>query len=80
MEDNRLLKFSVLFAVFFECTVCMWASCFTLLSLVALEQQSAHAKEATENMEVAILKTCQSISDLRREVSNSLSCFHPSAL
>ncbi|XP_049890328.1 alpha-catulin isoform X1 [Epinephelus moara] len=31
-------------------------------------QQSVHAKEATEDMEVAILKTCQSVSDLRREL------------
>nr|XP_020462597.1 alpha-catulin isoform X1 [Monopterus albus] len=31
-------------------------------------QQSAHAKEATEDMEVAILKTCQSITDLKREL------------
>lgn len=49
----------------------MWASCFLLLFLVLLEQQSVHAKDATEDMEVAILKTCQSISDLRREVSSS---------
>ncbi|XP_062291700.1 alpha-catulin isoform X1 [Scomber scombrus] len=33
-----------------------------------IEAQSAHAKEATEDMEVAILKTCQSVSDLRREL------------
>ncbi|XP_031178975.1 alpha-catulin isoform X1 [Sander lucioperca] len=33
-----------------------------------VEAQSLHAKEATEDMEVAILKTCQSISDLRREL------------
>uniref|UniRef100_A0A3Q3XIE3 Alpha-catulin n=1 Tax=Mola mola TaxID=94237 RepID=A0A3Q3XIE3_MOLML len=33
-----------------------------------VEAQSVHAKEATEDMEVAILKTCQSISDLRREL------------
>uniref|UniRef100_A0A1A7Y5B5 Alpha-catulin n=1 Tax=Iconisemion striatum TaxID=60296 RepID=A0A1A7Y5B5_9TELE len=32
------------------------------------EAQSAHAKEATEEMEVAVLKTCQSISDLRRKL------------
>ncbi|XP_068558612.1 alpha-catulin [Cebidichthys violaceus] len=32
------------------------------------EAQSVHAKEATEDMEVAILKTCQSVSDLRREL------------
>lgn len=38
---------------------------------VSPEQQSVHAKEATEDMEVAILKTCQSVSDLRREVSSS---------
>uniref|UniRef100_A0A8D0A4J3 Alpha-catulin n=1 Tax=Sander lucioperca TaxID=283035 RepID=A0A8D0A4J3_SANLU len=36
--------------------------------LVNAWQQSLHAKEATEDMEVAILKTCQSISDLRREL------------
>lgn len=47
---------------------------------VSPEQQSLHAKEATEDMEVAILKTCQSISDLRREVSSSLSLLCPSAL
>lgn len=35
-------------------------------------QQSAHAKEATEQVEVAILKTCQSISELRRQVSTRL--------
>lgn len=40
---------------------------------VSPKQQSVHAKEATEDMEVAILKTCQSVSDLRREVSSSLS-------
>ncbi|XP_029022971.1 alpha-catulin isoform X4 [Betta splendens] len=33
-----------------------------------VEAQSVNAKEATEDMEVAILKTCQSISDLRREL------------
>ncbi|XP_058475313.1 alpha-catulin [Solea solea] len=33
-----------------------------------IEAQSAKAKEATEDMEVAILKTCQSVSDLRREL------------
>ncbi|XP_049458593.1 alpha-catulin isoform X2 [Epinephelus fuscoguttatus] len=33
-----------------------------------VEAQSVHAKEATEDMEVAILKTCQSVSDLRREL------------
>uniref|UniRef100_A0A3B5MTA6 Alpha-catulin n=1 Tax=Xiphophorus couchianus TaxID=32473 RepID=A0A3B5MTA6_9TELE len=33
-----------------------------------IEAQSVHAKEATEELEVAILKTCQSISDLRREL------------
>uniref|UniRef100_A0A8C6PC07 Catenin alpha like 1 n=1 Tax=Nothobranchius furzeri TaxID=105023 RepID=A0A8C6PC07_NOTFU len=32
------------------------------------EAQSGHAKEATEEMEVAVLKTCQSISDLRRKL------------
>lgn len=41
--------------------------------LLSSEQQSVHAKEATKDMEVAILKTCQSVSDLRREVSSSLS-------
>ncbi|XP_070702372.1 alpha-catulin [Pempheris klunzingeri] len=35
---------------------------------VWVEAQSVHAKEATEDMEVAILKTCQSVSDLRREL------------
>uniref|UniRef100_A0A3P8VFI6 Alpha-catulin n=1 Tax=Cynoglossus semilaevis TaxID=244447 RepID=A0A3P8VFI6_CYNSE len=33
-----------------------------------IEQQSALAKEATEEMEVAILKTSQSVIDLRREL------------
>ncbi|MEQ2164425.1 hypothetical protein GOODEAATRI_006578, partial [Goodea atripinnis] len=33
------------------------------------QQQSVHAKESTEELEVAVLKTCQSISDLRREVA-----------
>lgn len=33
-----------------------------------VEAQSVHAKEATKDMEVAILKTCQSVSDLRREL------------
>ncbi|XP_042292580.1 alpha-catulin isoform X1 [Thunnus thynnus] len=33
-----------------------------------IEAQSVHAKEATEDMEVAILKTCQSVNDLRREL------------
>lgn len=36
------------------------------------QQHSAPAKEATEQVEVAILKTCQSISELRREVSARL--------
>ncbi|KAM9738391.1 alpha-catulin isoform 2-T2 [Menidia menidia] len=31
-------------------------------------EASVHAKEASENMEMAILKTCQSISELRREL------------
>ncbi|KAM7373070.1 hypothetical protein PAMP_007952 [Pampus punctatissimus] len=33
-----------------------------------IEAQSVHAKEATEDVEVAILKTCQSVNDLRREL------------
>ncbi|XP_068189693.1 alpha-catulin isoform X2 [Antennarius striatus] len=33
-----------------------------------VEAQSGHAKEATEDIEVAILKTCESVSDLRREL------------
>ncbi|XP_074542785.1 alpha-catulin isoform X1 [Halichoeres trimaculatus] len=33
-----------------------------------VEAQSVHAKEATDDMEVAILKTCQSVTDLRREL------------
>ncbi|XP_061598613.1 alpha-catulin [Cololabis saira] len=33
-----------------------------------VEAQSAHAKEPADDMEVAILKTCQSITDLRREL------------
>ncbi|KAM9385571.1 alpha-catulin [Pholidichthys leucotaenia] len=33
-----------------------------------VEAQSIHAKEAPEEMEVAILKTCQGVSDLRREL------------
>lgn len=33
-----------------------------------IEAQSAHAKQPPENMEVAILKTCQGVSDLRREL------------
>lgn len=33
-----------------------------------IEAQSAHAKQATEDMEVVILKTCQSVNDLRREL------------
>uniref|UniRef100_A0A3B4BI11 Alpha-catulin n=1 Tax=Periophthalmus magnuspinnatus TaxID=409849 RepID=A0A3B4BI11_9GOBI len=33
-----------------------------------IEAQSAHAKQPPQDMEVAILKTCQSISDLRREL------------
>ncbi|XP_060948645.1 alpha-catulin isoform X1 [Limanda limanda] len=33
-----------------------------------IEAQSVHAKEATEDMEVAILKTCQSAGELRREL------------
>uniref|UniRef100_A0A3Q0SKU9 Alpha-catulin n=1 Tax=Amphilophus citrinellus TaxID=61819 RepID=A0A3Q0SKU9_AMPCI len=33
-----------------------------------VEAQSVHAKEATKDMEVAILKTCQRVSDLRREL------------
>lgn len=62
--------------------MCVW-DCKTILGLmfyfppppllVSPEQQSVHAKEATEGMEVAILKTCQSLNDLRREVSFPLS-------
>uniref|UniRef100_A0A3P9JZK3 Alpha-catulin n=1 Tax=Oryzias latipes TaxID=8090 RepID=A0A3P9JZK3_ORYLA len=33
-------------------------------------QQSGSSKEATENLEVAILKTCHSMGDLRRELHN----------
>ncbi|XP_041868359.1 alpha-catulin [Melanotaenia boesemani] len=33
-----------------------------------VQAQSVHNKEATEDMEVAILKACQSISDLKREL------------
>ncbi|XP_071776271.1 alpha-catulin [Centroberyx gerrardi] len=33
-----------------------------------MEAQSVHVKEATEEMEVGILKTCQSVNDLRREL------------
>lgn len=76
--------------IFFQITmsVCVWDCktmlCLTFYSLppgsVSLEQQSVHAKEATEDMEVAILKTCQSVNDLRREVSSSLSLFYPFAL
>lgn len=50
--------------------------CLTLRSVLprspSPEQQSVHAKEATEDMEMGILKTCQSVNDLRREVSSSL--------
>lgn len=42
---------------------------FSSLSVYS-KQQSAHAKQATEDMEVVILKTCQSVNDLRREVSS----------
>lgn len=47
-------------------------------------QQNAPAKEGAEQGEVAILKTCQSISELRREVSTRLApllskCPHLSA-
>ncbi|XP_060915322.1 alpha-catulin [Labrus mixtus] len=35
---------------------------------VWVEAQSVHAKKATEDMEVSILKTCQSVNDLRREL------------
>ncbi|KAF3833800.1 hypothetical protein F7725_025004 [Dissostichus mawsoni] len=37
-------------------------------------QQSVHAKEATEGMEVAILKACQSLNDLRRELHKVAVC------
>ncbi|XP_008298434.1 alpha-catulin [Stegastes partitus] len=33
-----------------------------------VEAQSVHAKEPTEDMELSILKTCQSVGDLRREL------------
>uniref|UniRef100_A0AAQ5XQ27 Alpha-catulin n=1 Tax=Amphiprion ocellaris TaxID=80972 RepID=A0AAQ5XQ27_AMPOC len=33
-----------------------------------VEAQSVHAKEPTEDMEVSILKTCQNVNDLRREL------------
>ncbi|XP_033950320.1 alpha-catulin isoform X1 [Pseudochaenichthys georgianus] len=39
-----------------------------------VEAQSVHAKEATEGMEVAILKTCQSLNDLRRELHKVTVC------
>lgn len=48
--------------------------------ILPLEQQSALAKEATEEMEVAILKTSQSVIDLRREVRNCLSRLCPPAV
>uniref|UniRef100_A0A8C7ZX96 Alpha-catulin n=1 Tax=Oryzias sinensis TaxID=183150 RepID=A0A8C7ZX96_9TELE len=38
--------------------------------LVHTWQQSGSSKEATENLEVAILKTCHSMGDLRRELHN----------
>ncbi|XP_063755236.1 alpha-catulin isoform X2 [Eleginops maclovinus] len=39
-----------------------------------VEAQSVHAKEATECMEVAILKTCQRVHDLRRELHKVAVC------
>ncbi|XP_028453356.1 alpha-catulin isoform X3 [Perca flavescens] len=48
--------------------LCQLARQDTQQLLNAWVEASVHAKEATEDMEVAILKTCQSISDLRREL------------
>lgn len=42
--------------------------CLSPCLFLSLQQQSLKAKEATEEMELSILKTCQSVSDLRREV------------
>uniref|UniRef100_A0A8C5HD10 Alpha-catulin n=1 Tax=Gouania willdenowi TaxID=441366 RepID=A0A8C5HD10_GOUWI len=39
-----------------------------------VEAQSAHAKEAPEDMELSILKTCQSTNDLRRELHKVAVC------
>jgi len=45
-------------------------SCLSVFVSVSLpfQQQLLKAKEATDEMELSILKTCQSVSDLRREV------------
>lgn len=64
--------FIFLFGFFFVSQVAwVWASHF-ISSPPPPPQQSAHAKESMEQVEVAILKTCQSISELRREVSTRL--------
>lgn len=49
---------------------CLFLTLSVLLSFrPRQQQQSLKAKEVTEEMELAILKTCQSVSELRREVS-----------
>ncbi len=49
------------------CSVLNSLSIFVSVSF-PLQQQSVKAKEATDEMELSILKTCQSVSDLRQEV------------
>ncbi|XP_029022970.1 alpha-catulin isoform X2 [Betta splendens] len=49
-------------------SLCQLARQDTQQLVHAWVEASVNAKEATEDMEVAILKTCQSISDLRREL------------
>lgn len=49
------------------CSVLSSLSIFVSVSL-PFQQQLLKAKEATDEMELSILKTCQSVSDLRREV------------
>lgn len=49
------------------CSVLNSLSIFVSVSF-PLQQQSLKAKEATDEVELSILKTCQSVSDLRREV------------
>lgn len=57
------------------CSVLSSLSIFVSLSL-PFQQQLLKAKEATDEMELSILKTCQSISDLRREVRFSRQALH----
>lgn len=69
--DTPAFIFLFRFFFFVSHVAWVWASRF-ISPPPSPPQQSAHGKESMEQVEVAILKTCQSISELRREVSTRL--------